>query len=214
MASGLLVMSIGMTLVFPVLLPALVLLPILAIVSVLPFVTGRALIIYGSVFASVEVCIIVLGNTVSLLAPPPLIVSVTLTIVAATLIVAVIFVVLWQFHARLGHMLADTQAANAGLAATQVQLEQQLAETQQLRVAEEESRRVLEQAVGDYLVFVERVAGGDLSQRVALTHNGVLGQLGNGLNGMVDKLHTLTSHVHKATTAMAASAAEILAATT
>ncbi len=88
------------------------------------------------------------------------------------------------------------------------------AEAQRLQQAEAESRQMLEHVVADYLGFVQQVARGDLSQRLTVQQNGALGQLGHGLNGMVESLHTLTSQVQQASANIAAAAAEILAATT
>ena len=60
----------------------------------------------------------------------------------------------------------------------------------QLRQADVERREHLEQAVAEYLAFVERVARSDLTQRLSVRYEGALGQLGQGLNGMVESLHT------------------------
>jgi methyl-accepting chemotaxis protein len=98
---------------------------------------------------------------------------------------------------------------------TRIAAEQQAqAEARRLQLAEAEGRQVLEQTVADYLVFVEQVAQGDLTQRLAIQHNGALGQLGQGLNGMAESLQRITGQVQQATSAIAAAAAEILAATT
>lgn len=61
-------------------------------------------------------------------------------------------------------------------------------EAQRLSQAETESRQRLSHAVADYLAFVERVAKGDLGQRIAAQHSGTLGKLGEGLNQMVGSL--------------------------
>ncbi|MFL5805597.1 MAG: methyl-accepting chemotaxis protein, partial [Roseiflexaceae bacterium] len=87
-------------------------------------------------------------------------------------------------------------------------------EAQQLQHAEAAGRRALEQAVAEYLAFAQRVAQGDLTQRLTIQHSGALGQLGQGLNGMVESLHAMTHRVQQANAAIAAAAAEILAATT
>jgi methyl-accepting chemotaxis protein len=84
----------------------------------------------------------------------------------------------------------------------------------QLRDTEAAGRRSLEQAVESYLQFVQHVAQGDLTQRLPVSQNGALGQLGDGLNNMVVSLHTITSQMQQANTNIAAAAAEILAATT
>jgi len=98
---------------------------------------------------------------------------------------------------------------------TTSQAEQQAqSEARRLQQAEMESRQRLEQAVAEYLAFVQQVAQGDLSQRLDVTHEGALGQLGEGLNGMAESLQRITGQVQQATSAIAAAAAEILAATT
>ena len=83
-----------------------------------------------------------------------------------------------------------------------------------LRQAEIDNRQLLEQTVAHYLQFVQQVAQGDLTKRLTIERTGALGQLGTGLNGMVESLHSITRDVQQANTALAASAAEILAATT
>ncbi|GIW02314.1 methyl-accepting chemotaxis protein [Roseiflexus sp.] len=83
-----------------------------------------------------------------------------------------------------------------------------------LRQAEIESRRVLEATVAEYLAFTQRIADGDLSQRLEVRQNGALGQLGEGLNAMVASLHAMTLQIQQANAAIASAAAEILAATT
>jgi methyl-accepting chemotaxis protein len=85
---------------------------------------------------------------------------------------------------------------------------------QHLRQAEVESRERLEQVVDDYLVFTQQVEQGDLSQRLRVQRDGALGQLGHGLNRMVENLQRMTRQVQQANTAIASVAAEILAATT
>lgn len=84
----------------------------------------------------------------------------------------------------------------------------------ELREAEVESRRQLEETVAHYLQFAQRVAQGDLTQRLEVRSNGALGQLGQGLNTMVESLHAITAQVQQANANIAAAAAEILAATT
>ncbi|HEU5011440.1 MAG TPA: methyl-accepting chemotaxis protein [Roseiflexaceae bacterium] len=85
---------------------------------------------------------------------------------------------------------------------------------EQLRHAEVRARETLERTVADYLSFVQQVAGGNLVQRLTITQDGALGQLGEGLNDMVENLHQLTSQVQAANASIVAAAAEILAATT
>jgi methyl-accepting chemotaxis protein len=98
---------------------------------------------------------------------------------------------------------------------TRISTEQQAqAEARQLQQAELEGRQLLEQAVAEYLAFVQLVAQGDLTQRLTVQHEGALGQLGYGLNGMVESLQGISGQVLQATSAIAAAAAEILAATT
>jgi methyl-accepting chemotaxis protein len=86
-------------------------------------------------------------------------------------------------------------------------------EAQRLQLAESESRSRLEDAVAEYLSFTKTVSQGDLSKRLVSTYDGALGQLGEGLNGMVTNLHTMTAQVQEATNAITAAAVQILAST-
>jgi methyl-accepting chemotaxis protein len=88
------------------------------------------------------------------------------------------------------------------------------ATAQQLQQAEQDSRQHLETTVATYLNFTQDVARGDLTRRLDVRSTGALGELGTGLNGMVESLHGITRQVHTANTAIATAAAEILAATT
>jgi methyl-accepting chemotaxis protein len=88
------------------------------------------------------------------------------------------------------------------------------AETQRLRESELANQRMLQQTVAEYLRFVQLVSRGDLTQRLAIAEEGMLGQLGAGLNEMVGSLREITGQVQQANSAIAAAAAEILAATT
>lgn len=98
---------------------------------------------------------------------------------------------------------------------TRIAAEQQAQnEAQALRQVEMTNRQLLEQTVAYYLGFVQKVAAGDLTQRVDVHNDGALGQLGLGLNNMVTSLHDITKRVQEANTNIAAAAAEILAATT
>lgn len=86
-------------------------------------------------------------------------------------------------------------------------------EAEYLQGVEARNRQTLEQAVGEYLGFVQQVARGDLSQRLAASYDGALGQLASGLNGMVASLHAITAQVQEGTNAIAAAVAQISAAT-
>ncbi len=85
----------------------------------------------------------------------------------------------------------------------------------QLAEAERQAKEHLEQMVGEYLTFVERVGSGDLSSRLSLNgSNDALTVLGRNLNSMVERLADMTRQIRDATTNIAAAAAEILTATT
>jgi methyl-accepting chemotaxis protein len=101
-----------------------------------------------------------------------------------------------------------------GLNAMVASLLQARTEADRLQQAETETRERLEQAVGDYLTFVQEVARGNLSQRLAVEHGGALGQLEEGLNIMVESLRRLTSELLEASSNIARSTAEILSAST
>jgi methyl-accepting chemotaxis protein len=87
-------------------------------------------------------------------------------------------------------------------------------EAMRLQQVESTNRQNLEKTVGEYLSFVQRVADGNLNQKIDVRQNGALGDLGNGLNGMVENLRLISSQVQEASSNIASAAAEILAATT
>ncbi len=91
------------------------------------------------------------------------------------------------------------------------QLAQQ--ESQRLQTAETQSRQNLEQTVAIYLEFVQQVAQGDLAQRLKIRSKDALGQLGQGLNGMVESLHSITTQVHQASANLAKAATGLQATT-
>jgi methyl-accepting chemotaxis protein len=101
-----------------------------------------------------------------------------------------------------------------GLALISSLVDQRFGEVKRLQEIEITRRQLLEQAVGEYLGFAQQVAQGDLTKRISVEYDGALGQLGDGLNGMVANLHQITAQVQEATTAIAAATAQILAATT
>jgi methyl-accepting chemotaxis protein len=112
-------------------------------------------------------------------------------------------------------VLAQSFNGMADALQERMQAEQEArAEALRLQQLTTEGRQVFEAAVADYLSVVQQVARGDLTQRVEVIQQGALGQLGQGLNGMVESLHELTSQVHTANESIVAAAAEILAATT
>jgi methyl-accepting chemotaxis protein len=87
-------------------------------------------------------------------------------------------------------------------------------EARSLQETERSNRQILEQTVSDYLAFVQRVARGNLNQRLNVQQNGVLGQLGEGMNDMVASLREIASQVQESSVNIASAAAEIMAATT
>ena len=112
-------------------------------------------------------------------------------------------------------VLADNFNTMAGSLEDRIGAEQQAqAEARRLQQIDAQGRELLERTVAEYLAFVQHVAQGDLTQRLPVSQNGALGQLGDGLNNMVVSLHTITSQVQHANANIAAAAAEILAATT
>jgi methyl-accepting chemotaxis protein len=87
-------------------------------------------------------------------------------------------------------------------------------EAQRSQRAEAEGRASLERSVAEYLAFVQRVANGDLSQTLAIDRNDALGQLGIGLNKMVESLRAMGRRSQEAANAIAEAAAQILITTT
>lgn len=86
-------------------------------------------------------------------------------------------------------------------------------EAQRSQRAEAEGRASLERSVAEYLAFVQRVAGGDLSQTLAVDRNDALGELGIGLNKMVESLRAMERQSQEAASAIAEAAAQILVTT-
>jgi methyl-accepting chemotaxis protein len=82
--------------------------------------------------------------------------------------------------------------------------------------SERKQREHLERIVGDYVRFVERVAQGDLSVRLALDgdRDELLLTLGRNLNHMVERLSGLARQQREATASILAAAAEIQTAMT
>jgi methyl-accepting chemotaxis protein len=93
-------------------------------------------------------------------------------------------------------------------------LEERVVAEQEARLEAQQAQQILQQTVVTYMAFTDQIARGDLTQRLEITQNGALGQLGDGLNSMVESLHQITRQVQETNTAMVAAAAEILAATT
>jgi methyl-accepting chemotaxis protein len=87
-------------------------------------------------------------------------------------------------------------------------------EAQRSQRAEAEGRASLERSVAEYLAFVQRVGNGDLSQTLAIDRNDALGQLGIGLNRMVESLRAMGRRSQEAANAIAEAAAQILITTT
>lgn len=92
--------------------------------------------------------------------------------------------------------------------------------------SEQASKALLQSTISIYSNFVQKVASGDLRNRLKLDGSGNgngngngdgnhdLIQLGQNLNDMVDSLSDITQQIRETTTAVAAASAEILATTT
>lgn len=85
----------------------------------------------------------------------------------------------------------------------------------QLAEAERTAKEDLERTVNNYMTFIERVAGGDLTARLSLNGtDDTLTILGRNLNKMVERLAEMTTQIRQASANISAAAAEILASTT
>jgi methyl-accepting chemotaxis protein len=125
---------------------------------------------------------------------------------------------------EIGELAARFNTMAEALHARKLSEQQVHAELQRLHQAEAQNRQHLEHAVAGYLDFVQQVARGDLTRRLAVEQhtngngtnhsNAVLEQLALGLNGMVESLHSITRQVQQASSSIASASAEILAATT
>jgi methyl-accepting chemotaxis protein len=100
-----------------------------------------------------------------------------------------------------------------GLNSMAERLEASNREEARLRRAELDHTQELERTVQEYLAFVRDVAQGSLHRRLSVQEDGALGQLGAGLNHMVDSLHSVTSQVQGAAANISEAAAKILSAT-
>ena len=84
--------------------------------------------------------------------------------------------------------------------------------------SEKTAKAMLQSTISEYMGFVQRVASGDLRNRLNLNgHSNSdddLYQLGTNLNAMVDGLSSITQQVRENASGIAAAAAEILATTT
>lgn len=112
--------------------------------------------------------------------------------------------------AQLGHdinSMADTLEQRI------VAEQQAQAEARALQIQTAQQQQELEDTVGTFLTFVERVAQGNLEQRLSIPEHPQLASLAQSLNGMVSSLNQITSQVLQATDALAAASTEILAAT-
>jgi methyl-accepting chemotaxis protein len=97
------------------------------------------------------------------------------------------------------------------------QIEEQKRANDELRAANDTrvAKEYLESVVRDYSNFATEVARGNLSARLSINGgNDELTELGRNLNHMVEGLHEITLQTQQASANIAASAAEILAATT
>lgn len=99
-----------------------------------------------------------------------------------------------------------------------IETERTAQEMASCRAAEvQAAKERLEAVVGQYMDFVEQVAEGNLSTRLALDtpENGdVLIALGSKLNRMVHSLQTITIQMHQASDSIVSAVADILSATT
>lgn len=80
----------------------------------------------------------------------------------------------------------------------------------------QQDRHHLSQTVAEYLLFIERVAQGDLTVRLAINgrnDDDALATLGVNLNDMVERLGEMTAQIQEATVHIATAATEIMGAT-
>jgi methyl-accepting chemotaxis protein len=100
-----------------------------------------------------------------------------------------------------------------------IENEQQANERAVARAIEiQTAKERIEGVVNEYLDFVNRVSGGDLTARLSLAENGnndndeTLIKLGQSLNRMAENLGDMTTHIRTASSNISAAASEILAA--
>ncbi|MBK7538367.1 MAG: response regulator [Myxococcales bacterium] len=83
------------------------------------------------------------------------------------------------------------------------------ADAQRLQEDERARRQRLEQQMEQYLAFTRRVSTGELTARLAVERDDILGQLGAGLNDMVASLLSMATEREHIEAAMAAKNAEL-----
>ena len=85
---------------------------------------------------------------------------------------------------------------------------------QELMTADRKAKESLEETVNQYAQFVGGIAEGNLTAKLAIApgNNGVLGQLGNDLNSMVEGLCHITSQVKEASIDITSATSEIATA--
>ena len=100
-------------------------------------------------------------------------------------------------------------------------LSEMTANIEQSADEERSTRKVLQDSISEYMIFVQRVAQGDLTSRLNLSDNGLgrqqnqeIIQLGENLNSMVNGLADMASQAREVSLKIASTTSEILAATT
>jgi methyl-accepting chemotaxis protein len=214
MGVGFLTFALVMIIALPQLLTAVALLPVLAIIVVLPYVDSQQLKTWSIAVWIVSIIIVICGEFVALFPPLP---ALAINIIQFACIVpgvALLLLLVWQFHSRMTETLNETRSINSALQEAQSHMQAYVAELESANEAKI-AREHLEEVVRTYSNFTHRVAQGDLTARLQInSHHDELALLGESLNTMVKSLQEITIGVQQASTAIASSAHEITTVTT
>lgn len=115
---------------------------------------------------------------------------------------------------EIGYLASSVDQMADALQQQHEKVTREASEREHAQQQEASLRQHMEQTVADYLAFVQLVSQGNLTERLAVQHDGTLGQLGQGLNGMVENLHVITRQVQQASNDITTAVQDILSATT
>ncbi len=119
----------------------------------------------------------------------------------------------WFYTSQFQRALEDARVYAQEVTERERALEERNEEIQLLAEADRRAREKLERIVTEYVAFVNRVAQGNLRERLTVTAQSDLGDLGNQLNDMVNRLRKLTTRIITASEDVATASSEILAVT-
>jgi rsbT co-antagonist protein RsbR len=111
----------------PFAMPVCLLLIILIPISVMPYVNSHTLRVFSLVCGFATPIIFLIGTTTNLVPLPPILFQELFSGIAATAIIALCLLLIWQYHGRLNETLNQLETANTELQQSQATLEGQVA---------------------------------------------------------------------------------------